>query len=218
MKNAIYKELALFGLFVTANDDEHPWFQEPFSQGGYVYAASRCRFIRAKKGILKRKYRKRSYPNMPDLPRTPQSNITAEAMKTALASVPQVPEITYVFDYKTCEECEGECEVDWEYTDKAGDIHHEIHDCPVCNGRGLIKNHERKETGRMIPDEDATIGIGGIAIKAENIQVLLETMNKTGVDKVEFCGCAYGCAHFILNKNISVGFGVNNKKPAAILI
>ena len=129
---------------------------------------------------------------------------TFESLKKVLASFEMEEELVLMEEGRECEECNGLKEVEWEYTDKDGEMHFHYADCPVCNGEGKAED-VFKSTGFMMPTEDSTVRIGKSFFRGILAQKLLWAMEYFNVDKAAFA-----------EGDISINITLNNGVKIAV--
>ncbi len=110
---------------------------------------------------------------------------TLEALKKVLASFEMEEEQVVIEIGEKCEECEGNGEVKWEYTDQDGEMHSHYGDCPFCDGYGTSED-VFKSTGFMMPTDDSIVRIGESFFRGIVAQKLLWAMEYFNVDKAAF--------------------------------
>ncbi|MBF1529870.1 MAG: hypothetical protein HXN96_08015 [Prevotella salivae] len=111
--------------------------------------------------------------------------VTIEALNKALDECPKVDEEIVIRGAVECEECDGNGEVYWEYTDNAGHTHEHLDECPVCDGTGEIEQAEIKKTGKKILKAKAVINVGNAYIFAYNIYKLKFAMDFLGITSAD---------------------------------
>lgn len=178
-----FNEQELLSLFFDTENDR-PYMAAPYLKNGYVCATEAHVLIRIKAETLNGEYSEIEECNI-DWP-TDNCNfiVSLQDIETALANIPQIEAEEEIGKDIYCEECDGECEVEWEYRDKNGHYHYAYHDCPNCGGSGYESRARYKKTGRMIPDMECTVCIRRVDIKAKYLEVLSKAMRLIGVDKV----------------------------------
>lgn len=190
-----FDEEKLLSLFINKGVG-FPQYAEPFLKDGYVYATDANKLVRIKADTLNGQYTDKvkyswSVPND-----NCDSLIIQTDIEKAITSVPQEKE-TIIVD---CPECEGEGVIFLEYIDKKGQTHEIEAVCPICYGDG----NEEKETGKIIPSPDASIGIGDSKLRAYSVQVLLEAMKIIGVTKAHLVSQTDNRVVFRIDENISI--------------
>ena len=111
---------------------------------------------------------------------------TFESLKKVFESFEMEKELVLMEEGKECEECNGLGEVEWEYTDKDGEMHFHYGDCPFCNGEGQECEDVFESTGFMIPTDDSIVRIGKLFFRGILAQKLLWVMEYFNVDKAAF--------------------------------
>jgi len=81
------------------------------------------------------------------------------------------------FDYAACRctECNGGCQVDYEYRTKRGNIYHTKGECPVCHGEGIVDldyEYSKKEHCLEIEPD--------FGLSIPRIKIILDTMRFFG--------------------------------------
>ena len=79
-----------------------------------------------------------------------------------------------------CSACEGDGEVQWEFTDPDGNTHYMDHECPVCGGTGKVPEQKKIPTGRMLAPEDALLEIDGVKFSAYYLMTAIEAVRMLG--------------------------------------
>ncbi len=108
------------------------------------------------------------------------------------------------YEYMTCPECKGSKRVYALYTSSRsfGTWHIET-DCPVCNGKGVVKAKPVKFS--LVPDERCYINIKDVVFKAPYIQRIVNVCNLAGVKEIHWVHVHKENANiFNINKDIKV--------------
>lgn len=193
-------------------------FKKPFSIGEFVYATDGYAIIRVKKEILKEEYPPYTKPMFKWPERNCDQLVALSTLQEVWGRMPTVEETIMQGEYKDCEECGGEGEVEWEYMDSSGRTYRQDFDCPVCDGSGYAEQPEEAKTGRMIPDLEATIGFGFHNLRADHVLTLMKTMTLLGEEEIRI---TYQnpdrdrMTRFDIDENTSVII-MANEKPAFI--
>lgn len=208
-----FDEKVLLGLYLSEITFKEA-FKKPFSAGEFVYATDEYKIIRLKKDILKEEYPPYTKPMF----KWPEKNcdrlVTLSSLQEVWDRMPTVEETIMQGEYKDCEECNGEGEVEWEYMDSSGRTHCQNFDCPVCGGSGYAEQPEEAKTGRMIPDLETTIGFGFHSLRADHVFVLMKTMKLLGMDEIHLTYQGKNNINmFTIDENISVVI-MAHAKPA----
>lgn len=218
-----FNESALLALFYDS-DHFREQIKAPFLSDGYVCATETHRLILIKSELCKGEYA----PGKLSVKRVVNSDniditLRLSALKKAVKRLSSEKEMEVVSPAVKCNDCDGDGEVEWEYIDTHDHTHLEYHKCPVCNGTGNEREAIMKPTGRMIPPQEAVIGIYEQKFNAEHIVALCDAMELLGVDKVRYTAShSMGGNTFILADGITViicpsvaytpGVWVNRKK------
>ena len=129
---------------------------------------------------------------------------TFESLKKVFESFEMEEERELMEKGRECEECNGRGDVEWEYTDKDGEMHFYYGDCPICHGEGKAED-VFESTGFMIPTEDSIVRIGQSFFRGILAQKLLWAMEYFNVDKAAFA-----------EGDISINITLNNGVKIAV--
>ena len=110
---------------------------------------------------------------------------TLEELKKVLASFGMEEEQVIIEKGAECEECEGSGYVEWTYIDLENNTYELTHECPICDGDGIIED-VFKNTGFMIPTDNSFVRIGKSFFRGIAAQKLLWAMEYFNVDKAAF--------------------------------
>lgn len=215
MKEYTFEEKALLGLYLSEITFREA-FKKPFSIGGFVYATDEYKIIRLKKDILKEEYPPYTKPMFKWPERNCDRPVTLSSLQEVWDRMPTVEETIIQGECKDCPECNGEGEVEWEYTDSFGKAYCQDFDCPVCGGSGYAEQPEETKTGRMIPDLEASIGFGFHNLRADHVLTLMKTMTLLGKEEIRLTyqnPNTDKMTMFDIDKNISVII-MANLRPA----
>lgn len=183
-----------------------PLLRTPFLNTGYneVWSTDGYVFIGINPEILAKEYPKGKLP-FPKLEFPCEKTITIEALNKAFNSCPMVDEEVVVEDAVECEECDGNGEVYWEYTDNHGNTHERLMDCPICNGEGEIEPCKTKKTGKKIIAEDTVVEVGIAHFFANRLLLLKTAMEYLNVDTIKMThNDPKGANEFIISKDIRI--------------
>lgn len=130
---------SLLDLFVSDADSFRPALMKPFEQDGFVCAADGHNLIRVSKKFISDEFP--TPPQAPNVARVipaykPSLTVFAYRLRHVFVAVG----VDYDRMIARCPECDGDRQVEWEYTDLDGDRHTMDADCPVCDGSGQIPN------------------------------------------------------------------------------
>lgn len=114
----------------------------------------------------------------------------------------------------TCDECDGDGDVYWEYYDKEGKLHEELFACPICGGSGYIEREREIHTGNFIPNLNLLIGIGDFSYKACYVDIVCRAMEMIGVDEITILHQGeYKMMLLQVDENIHIGVMPNLSEP-----
>lgn len=205
-KKRINNEQELFELFCDPHS-ESAFKQKP-------YYETRCKKVFATNGIilimmdpsmLSESYDEIEKPSIYTVFRdSMEGYFTFESLKKVFESFEMEKQLVLMEEGQECEECNGLGEVEWEYTDKDGEMHFHYGDCPFCNGEGKAED-VFGSTGFMIPTDDSIVRIGKSFFRGIVIQKLLWVMEYFNVDKAAFA-----------EGDISISITLNNGVKIAI--
>lgn len=186
-KKRINNEQELFELFCDPHSSREQ-LQKPYYEKSTktVYATDGRVAILMNPNVTSRSFEEIEFPFVGNLIEgAGEGFFTLESLKKVLASFEMEEELVLMEEGRECEECNGLKEVEWEYTDKDGEMHFHYADCPVCNGEGKAED-VFKSTGFMIPTEDSIVRIGKSFFRGILAQKLLWAMEYFNVDKAGF--------------------------------
>ena len=163
----------LLNMYVADEESMRPGLMKPFEQDGYVCSTDTHTLIRVDK-----KYITDDYTTQLQVPTVskviPKPNPTFAITDDGLRKAFSILGINYDTTTVDCPECDDECEVEWEYTDRDGDKHTMWGECPCCNGTGKVPN-----------GADKYCGIGDNTICSYFMLLLYHVMLSLGVKKVK---------------------------------
>ena len=166
-------------MFVST-DEIRPKFLKPWRERNHVYASECHILIRVNANMTNEEYREYHSDTDKLFPvDVPDGIITSEQLTDAIAKAPTEPEMSYEGTDVTCDECDGDGFVIWEYK------HWQQEDvCPKCDGDGLMERRKKVPTGRQVMAEMASVRIGKSSFKAYFLNMLLNAMKFVGCDSV----------------------------------
>lgn len=186
-KKRINNEQELFELFCDPDNivlfKQKPYYE---TQRKKVFATNGLILIMMNPSMLSESYEEIEKPSIYTVFRdSMEGYFTFESLKKVFESFEREEELALMEEGRECEECNGLGEVEWEYTDRDGEMHFHYADCPVCDGEGATKD-VFENTGFMIPTEDSTVRIGKSFVRGIEAQKLFWTMEYFKVDKAAF--------------------------------
>ena len=187
-KKRINNEQELFELFCDPHND-FAFKQKPYyeTRRKKVFATNGIILIMMDPSMLSESYEEIEKPSIYTVFRdSMEGNFTFESLKKVFESFEMEKELVLMEEGKECEECNGLGEVEWEYTDKDGEMHFHYGDCPFCNGEGQECEDVFESTGFMIPTDDSIVRIGKLFFRGIVAQKLLWAMEYFNVDKAAF--------------------------------
>lgn len=178
------KEKQLFDPYLS-DDPYLPKLKAPFLCDGYICATETHILLRVRQDLLPGyEVNQKDVLNIAAVihPVNCDRQITLPQLRAALEQCPLVDEEVLVSPEVPCPECDGEGFVQWEYTDKDHYTHHEVYNCPVCDGTGIKSLAIYSLTGRKAPADSTYIAIGGIPFSARFLLKIADTMQLLGID------------------------------------
>lgn len=178
-RNILYK--------FTSDEDIRPGLQKPFEQGGYICSTDAHVVLRVDKTLIPKSdddYTPKGHvPNVAAVMPKPKPTFTISLID--LRSNLVALGLDYNRTTKDCPECYGSGDVDWYYTDRDGDTHTKIDECPYCEGVGEIHN-----------GNDRYCTIGNKATLAYFLILTHFVMEALGADTLK---CTWGRSSILLN-------------------
>ena len=205
-KKRINNEQELLELFCDPHSDS-AFKQKPYYEmlRKKVFATNGIILIMMDPCMLSESYEEIEKPSIYTVFRdSMEGYFTFESLKKVFESFEMKKELVLIEKGRECEECNGLGEVEWEYTDKDGEMHFRYADCPSCKGEGKAK-YVFESTGFTIPTEDSIVRIGKSFFRGIVIQKLLWVMEYFNVDKAAFA-----------EGDISINITLNNGVKIAI--
>lgn len=190
-------EETLFDLFV-GNDIYRPQLHKPFLQDGYVVATNANIMIRVRQELLKEEYAENSHAPIVSKVLTScnfDKTVTLEKLEAAIAQCPLGDEEILISEAIDCSDCDGDGEVEWEYTDKNLNTYREYHKCPVCHGSGMSRPAKYRKTGRKVPEYNAPIDVYGLNFSAILLMTLCDAMRLLGLSQAQYIARHIGKAN-----------------------
>ena len=182
-------EKKVMNIFVEKDNDLRPLLMKPFhntKDNGRVWASDGHKLLIVDPSLLRCKYGEGSLgTTIPVDKKNCDETVSVEAMREAYMKIPLEDE--YVIEEGEeieCEECDGEGEVEWEYTDSNGHTYYEVHDCPVCDGTGECNEQKKVKTGRKIPARFSIIDFGGATFSARIINDICDALDLLGIKEI----------------------------------
>lgn len=190
-------EKSLFDLFV-GDDVYRPQLHKPFLQDGYVVATDANILIRVRQELLNGEYTEN--PHAPTVSKVLTNHnfdkvVTLEKLEAAIAQCPLEDEEILISDAVDCPDCDGDGEVEWEYTDKDLNTYHKYYECPVCHGSGMLRPAKYRKTGRKIPEYNAPIDVYGLNFSAKLLMRLCDAMKLLGISQAQYAARHFGAAN-----------------------
>ncbi len=192
----IKKEAELLDKFCDKSYS-NPLCSAPFFNTRYneVWSTDGYFLIRIKPEILVGEYPKGNLP-MPKLEYPCEKTITIEALNKALEVRHKFDKIFKVGDMVECEECGGSGDFIYKYTDRCGNTHERIYNCPFCDGAGEIE---------YVKAKNVIIKVGSAHFFANRLQVLKQAMDFLNIAAVKMVhNSPKGANEFVANDNIRI--------------
>ena len=133
---------------------------------------------------------------MPKLEYPCEKTITIEALNKALEVRHKFDKIFKVGDMVECEECGGSGDFIYKYTDRCGNVHERIYDCPFCDGAGEIEYEKAK---------NVIIEVGSAHFFANRLQTLKQAMDFLDITSVKMTNNhRMEASEFVVNDDIRI--------------
>lgn len=192
----IKNEAELLSMFCDEKE-LRPLLRAPFLNTKYneVWATDGYILIRIKPEILAGKYPKGRLP-MPKLEYPCEKTIFVEELNKALEARHKFDKIFMAGDMVECEECGGSGDLIYEYTDRCGNTHKRIYDCPFCDGAGEIEYEKAK---------NIIIEVGSAHFFANRLQTLKQAMDFLNIASVKITNShCREASEFVVNDDIRI--------------
>lgn len=140
-----------------SNDDLRPALKSPFLQGDLVFATDGSIILSFNKSNLN-EIDFESHEKAPNalavIPDGENLNVVFETQHLRSVVTKSKNEVSKRYKVKVakCPDCDGKCVVDFEYTDYKRKHHQIEHDCPTCDGEGMLEMVTNLETGEADVD------------------------------------------------------------------
>lgn len=169
-----------------------PFYNTKYNE---VWSTDDCILIRINPKILVGEYPKRVLL-MPKLESPCEKIITIEALNKSLEAYYKFDKKVMVGDMAECEECGGSGDLVYKYTDRNGNTHEHIHDCPFCDGAGEIECEKAK---------NIIIEVGPAHFFAKQLQILKQAMDFLNVTSVKVTNInCMEVGEFVVNNDIRI--------------
>jgi len=169
-----------------------PFYNTKYNE---VWSTDDCILIRVNPEILVGEYPKRVLL-MPKLESPYEKIITIEALNKSLETYHKFDKRVMVGDTAECEECGGSGDLIYKYTDRNGNIHEHIHDCPFCGGDGEIEYEKVK---------NVIIEVGPAHFFAKQLQILKQAMDFLNITSVKITNIhCMEVSEFVVNDDIRI--------------
>lgn len=197
-------EARLLALFYDPDYDLRPQICAPFLSDGCVCATETHRMIMINSEICVGEYKPYNLHVSKAIGTNIDLTLTLAEIKSVLERISTQKEMKTIRPEVECKDCDGDGEVEWTYEDRDGYTHTEYYKCPVCNGSGVSTPAKEVPTGRMVPPDDALVGINKRKFIAEHIQALYDAVELLGLDEVRYVSDDERNNVFILTDDIKV--------------
>lgn len=171
---------------ICGSDDLRDWMNKPFKMGDSIYATDASIIAKVSEKIVSGKYSgvddKYIQLILPLFDFEPKNllTISIKEISEVISKVELVDEYLDTDTEGSCNECNGEGEVEWEY-----DIYTRDMDCPVCDGNGTITEEKRTKTGNKVLHVDLYIDIKVCRFSIAMISQLVLFAETVGVEEIE---------------------------------
>lgn len=169
-----------------------PFFNTKYNE---VWSTDGYALIRVKPEILVGEYPKGTL-QMPKLEHPCEKTIFVDELSKALEARRKFDKIFKVGDMVECEECGGSGDLIYKYTDRCGNTHERIYDCPFCDGAGEIEYEKAK---------NVIIEVGSAHFFANRLQTLKQVMDFLNIASVKITNnhCREA-SEFVVNDDIRI--------------
>ena len=140
-----------------SNDDLRPALKSPFIQNDLVFATDGsiilC-FDKSKLNEVDFESHEKAPNALAVIPDGENMNVVFETqhLRSVIAKSKNEVSKRYKVKVTTCPDCDGKCVVDFEYTDYKLKRHEIEHDCPTCDGEGMLEMVANLATGEVDVD------------------------------------------------------------------
>lgn len=175
-----------------ADDNFRPLLRHPFVAGDLVGATDCHIMLLVQINLLEGKYEaEEGAPHVDEVIGNDNYNgiITLEQLRLCYEAMATEDEEILVSPAVKCDECGGEGLVDWHYESNSGHEYTEKMECPVCHGKGDIRDEVYKKTVRKIPANDCGVSVNGVNLAAYYLMLIMDTMEMLGLDHVTHATC-----------------------------
>lgn len=170
----------------------NPFFNTKYNE---VWSTNGYALIRVKPEILVGEYPK-GILQMPKLEHPCEKTIFVDELSKALEARRKFDKIFKVGDMVECEECGGSGDLIYKYTDRFGNTHERIYDCPFCDGAGEIEYEKAK---------NVIIEVGSAHFFANRLQTLKQAMDFLDITSVKMTNNhRMEASEFVVNDDIRI--------------
>jgi hypothetical protein len=192
----IKNEAELLSMFCDKSYS-NPLRSNPFfnTKCNEVWSTDGYALIRVKSEILVGEYPKGTL-QMPKLEHPCEKTIFVDELSKALEAHRKFDKIFKVGDMVECEECGGSGDLIYKYTDRCGNTHERIYDCPFCDGAGEIEYEKAK---------NVIIEVGSAHFFANRLQTLKQVMDFLDITSVKITNNhRMEASEFVVNDDIRI--------------
>lgn len=179
MLGDVYEDI--LQLFVS-DDDLRMWMTKPFIVGNKAVATDAHCLVSVPEWKGNYEYcdkTKDVYPKEYNcFKEIPLSNFLA-----AIAKVPLIDDYDEEVTETECDECDGEGEVDFEYSAGRRD-YYLTGECPICEGEGTITTTKKTPNGKKVADSSMLLAIGSHAFNIFNVHRLVQVAEMLHEEKI----------------------------------
>lgn len=184
----IKNEKEVLQAFCGHDDFVNPWMKTPFlcERVNKVCATDGHYMLMVDSKLLRRKYETHAFNGLEFIHmQNIDTIVTMADIEAAIHSFHLEPEmVTVEGEDCECSACDGDGEVQWEYTDPDGHVYYMDYECPVCNGTGETPKQNKVPTGRMLPPQDAVVEIDGAKFLVIYLMKALEGLKLLGCQQL----------------------------------
>ena len=183
----------ILNLFTSNNSTEiRQWHCKPFLIGNKLIATDGYSLVSFNKSNIEfvdniPTYTKEKLNGVYPLEHHMKQTISIDLLKKCFEKIPLADSFKTTTTNLDCDECEGDGEVVFSYSDNNYKRHELKGDCPICDGCGQIVKTTKESTGKKVIDTNYFGSIGNSVFKIDKLQKIIEVaeiLNEDSFDLV----------------------------------